>query len=422
MTVDLFIPVVNIGKIVDGDEGDRIPGDPIHDALRNNKETALKDLVSNHRTGLIVADATREVPLEPLLSAVMPDLKPASDVHLFIATGTHAPDMNGNAEIAALVRRYAQINGFDLQSVVFHDCQTGPWSYAGKTVTHKNDIYVNAAVDQCEVFVTFSEMKNHYFAGYSNPLKNLIPGLARQDTIIRNHKLTMEESATFGRHPLHPDPKRRDNPLAVDIWEAYRLIVKGRPAFAVTTISKKQQVLWAKAGMIETVIPETILEVDRRLSVMLDPADFVVISCGGYPNDESLYIAQRALELTGQGIRDGGEILFMAGCRNGIGTGKSKENFYLPLTQEIDKIVNTPVTTYRLYAHKPVKFARLIKRMRKIYFYTKLTPEIVQSIHLEPVNDPQDVIDWWVRENPGAKIHIFPDGNKYAVYKTQSEG
>jgi len=420
-TVDLFIPAVNIGSVVDGDEGERVPGDPIHDALINTGEPALNNLVNDRRTGLIVADATREVPLEALLRTAMPQLRPAREVNLFIATGTHAPDMKGNAEIAALVRRYAQINKFDLRSIVFHDCQAGPWSYAGKTATYKNDIYVNAAADQCEVFITFSEMKNHYFAGYSNPLKNFIPGLAQENTIMHNHKLTLEESATFGRHPLHPDRERRNNPLALDIWEAYQLMIKGRPTFAITTISKKQNVLWAAAGMIETVIPKTIEEVDRRMSVTLDPADFVVISCGGYPNDESLYIAQRALELTGQGIRDGGEILFMAGCRNGIGTGKSEENFYLPLTEDIDKIIKTPVTNYRLYAHKPVKFARLIKRMRKIHFYTKLAPEAVRRIHLEPVNDPQDVIDRWVRQDPAAKIHIFPDGNKYAVYKTSAK-
>ncbi len=420
-TIDLSIPAVNIGTVIGGKVPIREMDNPIRHALKKAKEPALKDLVKERRVGLVVADATREVPLQSLLSATMPELNQALEVHLFIATGTHAPNMDGNAEIAGLVRQHARANGYDIQHIIYHDCQAGPWIYSGQTRSHKNDIYVNAAVGDCDVFVTFSEMKNHYFAGYSNPLKNFIPGLARQDSIMRNHALTLEESSTFGLHPLHPDHARRNNPLAKDILEAFRLIVKNRPVFAVTTISKKTDVLWAAAGLVEQVVPVTIQQVDERMSIRLEPAEFMVISCGGYPNDESLYIAQRALELTSQGIRNGGEILFMAGCRNGIGSGKSEENFYLPLTEDIDKIVNTPVINYRLYAHKPIKFARLIKRMGKIHFYTNLSAEKVSRIHLKPVNDPQQIIDHWLQEKPDAKIHVAPDGNKYAVYRSVTE-
>jgi len=415
-SIELIIPSGNVGSVIGGEKTGQPSADPIRHALQISTQPSLKDLVRGKQTGLIVADATREVPLEKLLINVMPEIGEALEVHLFIATGTHAPKMAGNEEIAALVRKYALNNGFDLKSVTFHDCQAGPWVYAGKTGTYQNEIYVNAELEKCDVFVTFSEMKNHYFAGYSNPLKNFIPGLARQESIMHNHALTLKESATFGRHPLHPEPARRGNPLALDIWEAFQLIVKARPVFAVTTISKKQDVLWAAAGLVESVIPSTIKEVDRRMSISLDPADFIVVSCGGYPNDESLYIAQRALELTSQGVREGGEILFMAGCRNGIGSGKSEENFYLPLTEDIDKIINTPVKNYRLYAHKPIKFARLIKRQKRIHFYTHLTAERVSRIHLNPISEPQKIINQWLAEKPDAKIHIFPDGNKYAVY------
>jgi nickel-dependent lactate racemase len=417
--ITLRIPARNTGSVIGGagEEG-MYTGDPVMAAMDHKKRAELHDLVNGRTAALVVADATREVPLEPLLSAVMPVLRSACEVHLFIATGTHAPDMPGNEEIAALVQDQAKANGFEIRQVVYHDCQSGPWTLAGKTATHKNDIFVNAATDVCEVFVTFSEMKNHYFAGYSNPLKNFMPGLARQDCIMHNHSLTMDKASTFGEHPLHPDHHRRGNPLAHDIWEAFRLIVKNRPVFAVTTISKGSKPVWSAAGLVESVIPDTILEVDRRMSVMIDPADYLIVSCGGYPNDESLYIAQRALELTTAAVRDRGEILFLAGCRNGIGSGKSEENFYMPLTEEIGRIINTPVEPYRLYAHKPVKFARLLNRVNRIHFYTRLPAEKVSRIHMHPVDDPQKIIDQWLRERPDAKIHVFPDGNKYAVYRS----
>ena len=209
--VSLRIPPRNTGSVIGAGGAETHTGNPVSEAMNPDKQRTLLNLVNGRAAGLVVADATREVPLEPLLKAVMPVLKFARKVSLFIATGTHAPDMPGNTGIAALVQHLAKAHGFEIKQVVYHDCLAGPWTFAGKTATHKNDINVNAATDSCEVFVTFSEMKNHYFAGYSNPLKNFMPGLAQQDSIMHNHALTMDEASTFGEHPLHPDPRRRSD-------------------------------------------------------------------------------------------------------------------------------------------------------------------------------------------------------------------
>ena len=82
-------------------------------------------------------------------------------------------------------------------------------------------------------------MKNHYFAGYSNPIKNFVPGICNYSTAECNHALALRDESTFGQHPLHPDPRRRDNPLAKDMWEAYKIICAGRPVYVLATISKK---------------------------------------------------------------------------------------------------------------------------------------------------------------------------------------
>ena len=67
-----------------------------------------------------------------------------------------------------------------------------------------NRIYINDESKDIDVFVTHSDMKNHYFAGYSNALKNFMPGICKYETIERNHALALKDNSTFGHHPLHP--------------------------------------------------------------------------------------------------------------------------------------------------------------------------------------------------------------------------
>ena len=124
----------------------------------------------------------------------------------------------------------------------------------------------------------------------------------------------------------------------------------------------------------------------------------------------------RALELTKNAVNDSGEILFITGCINGIGPKKSITNFYEPLKEDIDIILNKLQDKYIMYSHKTYKFAQLIQRMKAIHFYSELDDAEIRAIHLNPTNSPQKIVDEWIIENENVKINIFTEGNKVAVY------
>ena len=48
-------------------------------------------------------------------------------------------------------------------------------------------------------------MKTHYFAGYSNPIKNFVPGICAFETTEKNHSLALHPHSSFGLHPWHSD-------------------------------------------------------------------------------------------------------------------------------------------------------------------------------------------------------------------------
>jgi nickel-dependent lactate racemase len=376
----------------------------------------LDKFVERRSVCLIVEDATRDVPLADLLISISSSLSRAESVSVLLATGTHDGEITANYLIVDRIKKVAADSKWPLNKIHIHNCHRDSMIHAGRTETLRNDIYVNAVIESAEIFVTLSDMKNHYFAGYSNALKNFIPGLCAYDTIERNHALAFDEKATFGHHPLHPDSRRRDNPLALDMWEGYQLIVRNRPVYVLATISQKNRILWSAAGSLPGVVMEGIRKVDALMSIQIKPADYLIVSCGGYPNDESLYSAQRALELNKNAVKAGGELLFLAACSEGIGPQKSVTNFYEPLTEGIEHIFKTYGKKYIMYAHKTYKFAQLIQRLNKIYVRSELEDKQIIDIHLNPVKDAQAVIDRWLRVKSDASINIITQGNKVAVY------
>ncbi|MHC5190943.1 MAG: hypothetical protein ACYSOP_01980, partial [Planctomycetota bacterium] len=125
-----------------------------------------------------------------------------------------------------------------------------------------------------------------------------------------------------------------------------------------------------------------------------------------------LYIAQRALELTSSVIADGGRILFLAACPDGIGSRLTKENFENRLSEPLETILRKTPNEYHLFEHKPYRFAKLIRRLAGLWLYTKMPDSMIQQIHMRPCGDPQAIVDAWIKNDPDASILVVDGANK----------
>jgi lactate racemase len=260
-----------------------------------------------------------------------------------------------------------------------------------------------------------ADVKVHYFAGYSNPLKNFLPGICAFRTVEQNHSLALLDESTHGSHPWHPDPERRDNPLAADMVEGMALIVQGRPVYTLAMISATGHLAWSQFGPIAETSAEAFRVTDERNILTVAPTSHLIVSPGGLANDEDLYTAQRALELNRAAVIDGGEVLFLAACPNGIGEPHTLENFYNRLTAPLDEVIQSIRQDYVLYSHKPYKFALMIRRLRRIWMHTQIPDDLVTAAHLHPAGDPQAIVDTWLAEQPDAKIILIDGANKVAL-------
>jgi len=377
----------------------------------------LEDSVAGRRVTLLVSDATREEPRDSVIGAVGPFLRAAREIRLVAATGSHDSRSPATLALVQAIEGLLGRAGVRVSRVLEHDAVRGPFTSFG-TTTRGTPIEVSAEAMETDVFVILSDMKPHYFAGYSCPPKSVFPGLASMAAIEANHAHTLDPDSRAGFHPWHPDPGRRTNPLAADYLEACERAVAGRPVLALAFGSSGNEVFWAEAGELRRVTSAGMTRTDEIAHVSTPPARFAVISPGGHPNDVDLYIAQRALELCGGAVEDGGDILFLCECPDGIGPAHTVEAFWNPLRGSLVQAAATPAGPYRLYSHKAIRFARLLLRLSALHLHASIAPDEIASAHMVAVTDPQAVIGEWLVMDPDARILLFDGASKLSVSRS----
>jgi len=413
----LQIPNENVGKIIRPwqDKGKADSETVLNQALACQERDDFQKQVAGKHVCVLIGDGTREIPFSDMFGHLFPLLQKCSLVRFLICTGTHNAETPENNRIKGQIEEAATKAGICDFEIHTHECQQDRFIHAGRT-TRSTEVMFNAKADDAQIFLVLSDVKCHYFAGYSNPIKNFVPGICSYETAEQNHSLAIDDKSTFGLHPWHRDQNRRGNPVAEDQLEAMRLIAKNRPVYALATISTLGKIQWAQFGPAEQVSASAFAIADQRNGHIVSPVERLIVSPGGLPNDVDLYIAQRALELTKNGVKNDGEILFLAACPNGVGEKQTMENFYNLLTAPIDQILKSVESEYKLFSHKPYKLAQLLQRLRRIWMYSQIPDELVESIHLHPTNQPQAVVDSWLAEEPASKITLVDGANKIALY------
>jgi len=415
--ITLDIPQRNIGQIIRpfSQNVSKTNSSILKTALRTADRNRFIDSINGKFIGVLIPDSSRDLAWKDILPLTFELIKNAEKTGFFLCTGTHDSQTAGNLEIVKLISVLAEQADLKNYFIHVHDCEVDKFANKGRTKRGTHVLF-NSKADEADCFLSVSDVKFHYFAGYSNPLKNLVPGLCDYKTTEANHSLALEKNSSFGRHPWHNDPSRKNNPLAEDMVEALSLISKGRDIFSLVTISTDGDIQWAGFGDIKEVSSKAFDIADKYNAHKAKPAERLIVSPGGFPNDESMYMSQRALELTRAGVTDGGEVLFISQCSNGFGAERTMENFYCRLTKPLNEILRSIEDDYKLFSHKPYKFAKMITELGKIWVYSEIEDEILVRAHLYPTADPQEVVNNWIAENGDIKINIVDGGNKVGLY------
>jgi len=418
----LYIPESNLAGFLKPISTDRRfrPEEALSAALDNPVESErLEDLAVGKKVCVTIEDYSRSEPHKEIVSVLSTRLGKAGMVQYIVATGTHNPTDERNLKIKSMIEDVAGGLGLNF-GVAINDAKApDQFEYVG-TTARGTEVRVNSKALDADIFVTGADMKPHYFAGYSAANKHFLPGICAFDTTRVNHcGLIKNEKSNYGRHPWHYDPQRRDNPLVDDMLEAMSLIVKDRPVYTLAIINDGGDILWTQFGSIEAVTRAGIKRADEIYSFRVEPVRHLVASPGGSSYDDYLYTGIRTMELTLEAVQQGGEVLWISECADGIHTGETQqvvEDFHNAMMMDLQSLsewLDRPDVKFHMY--KAYRFKRLFEKI-KVYGHSSLDNEILESVNIKPVDDPQSVIDAWLQNDPDDKILFVDKANKLAVY------
>ncbi len=271
----------------------------------------LADLVGPESSIVVViSDSTRPAPNRLMLEALLGELgaNAASRMHVLVATGLHRPTRDDELDrmLGPDLRRRLRITNHDA-----HDRSS--LREIGRTASGR-PVLINRRYLDADVRITLGLIEPHFFAGFSGGAKLILPGVAGEASILRNHDAEM-----IG-HPNARWGVLDGNPIHGEQREAARLA--GCEFSLNVTIAGDGAITGIFAGALEAAHDAGCQAALQAAMQPVDEAyDVVITTNGGHPLDLNLYQAVKGMDAAAQIVRPGGHIVMAAECREGAGHG-----------------------------------------------------------------------------------------------------
>ena len=357
---------------------------------------------------IVISDITRPVPNQVILSPILETLEQSGiareKITILIATGIHRP--NEGKELEEMVGRSIM----ETYRIVNHFSQK-PETHTYLGETHKGTpVYIDKTYLAADLKIATGLIEPHLMAGYSGGRKAICPGVASIETMKVMHGPELME------HPKSSVGILEGNPFHMEATEI--ALMAGVDFNLNVAIDKQRQITGVFAGdLVEShLVGARFVEQMAKVTIPT-PVDAVVVSSAGYPLDTTFYQAIKGLLTAVEIVKQGGSILLVAACSEGIGSK--------PFTDLLFKTDDLSAFVQGLY--NPANFVidqwqleELAKVARKadIYFYTDGIPfQQLSKLFVFPLKNPQEGIEQFIaRYGEDVQIAAIPEG-PYALTK-----
>ena len=341
----------------------------------------------------IVNDGTRPTPTAEVLDALASrcDL---SRCRFLIATGTHR---------APTEEEYRFIFGDVLDDIRdrihSHDSLADEMVDLGSS-KNGTPMQINRIAVDADRLIIITSVEPHYFAGYTGGRKSFLPGVASYATIEANHRLAMDSAAQA--------LVLEGNPVHEDMMDALKA-VEGKRIFSVQAVlDRDHRIYRVAAGDLHQAFAQAVVWADEVFSVGIPEKADVVISVAPYPMDVDLYQSQKALDNGKWALKEGGVLIMVSKCREGVGHATFLNQ--LSCSKDPRSVLESLDGEYRLGYHKAAKMAEIASWAR-IHAVTDLDPDMIRKAHMVPFDTVDGALKEALRTRPGAKVLVLTDGS-----------
>ena len=323
-----------------------------------------------HRLLVVVNDHTRSTPTADTLKCL--NLK-GKEVTTIIASGTHRPP--DQSELREIIGGDAPPYG---GKIAIHNCRDKNSLRSLGRTSRGTEVYLNSLLFDADGIIPVTSVEPHYFAGFTGGRKFLLPALAGFDSIATNHCLAAEKDARL--------LALEGNPVHGDFMETLSMFGRVDDIFSIQLVlNRESQVSYACAGNIIESFRQAVEHAKDIYVPKIPRKADIVISANEPPLDIDLYQSQKALQDVEYAVKQGGIIILVSSCPEGIGD----EHFYKLLTSDKTNVKNENASKFGY--HKVVKLTNLLKNA-EIFAVTNLPASIPKAIGLTPYQNAQEAL------------------------------
>ncbi len=369
------------------------------EALENPIGTPrLSEIAKGKNTAcVVVSDYTRGVPYKrpnfSLLSPIIDELHDGGikdeNITFLVGTGAHRAhtDKENLDDFGEeIVGKY---------EVISHDCDRNNVSL-GKLSTG-NELLVDKVWVDSDVKVMTGLISTHYFGGFSGGRKGILPGIVARETVRKNHAMIIDPQVDIA--------KTKGNPISDEMDEAAGKA--GVDFLLNVVINDKKEIVRIVAGDLEQAFEAGWKACRDLYRVPFHQKADVVFACaGGYPKDVSLYQSQKTINNAKLVLKEGGTIVLISECREGIGSDTFAQ--WLLEASSLDELLNTKQEKIIVGGHTAVGNARVLKKF-DVLVVSNIEKEELEKRFYKHAKSIEDAIDW-IKNNHGVdfKSYVMP--------------
>lgn len=345
----------------------------------------LEEIIGAGQTVLIVvSDATRASGSAQVVNLLVRRLIETGvspiDINIIFATGIH--------RAVTLAEKRELLTPFIVQRIktLDHDADNPASMVQTGMTTGGTPVEVNRALKEHDHVILTGAIGFHYFAGFTGGRKSICPGLASARTIEATHMLALDFERGGRRRGVGTGALEGN---AVH-EECERVALEIAPSFLINTVvDERGRVIRIYAGDWREAHRKGCAEYLSEHSVAIEEKRQIVLaSCGGFPWDINLIQAHKSLDMAAHACLDGGDIILLAECADGLGRADFLKWFDAKDSRALERRLRE---SYEVNGQ--TAWSLLVKAERfRVHLVSKLRDEDVRQMRLNPARSLEEAL------------------------------
>jgi nickel-dependent lactate racemase len=366
----------------------------------------LEEIISPGESVLVVvSDATRatgSAQVVNLLTRRLVQLGVAPrDLRVIFATGIHRPVTPAEKDELLTPFVTQRIRTLD------HDPHDPAQHVALGETERGTPVELNRALFEHSHVILTGGVSFHYFAGFTGGRKSVCPGLASARTVEATHLHTLDLER--GGRRAGVGAGRLDGNAVHE--ECERVAAEVAPSFIVNTVvDERGRVTRVYAGDWRAAHRRACAEYAETHAVRIEEKRAVVVaSAGGAPHDLNLIQAHKALEMAAHACAEGGRIVLVAECADGLGRPDFLKWFEARDSRELEERLRA---AYEVNGQTAWSLLTKAERFR-VHLVSSLEDETVRRMRMHPARSVEEAL---AQIEGGAAGYVMPRGAAFMPF------